>query len=547
MKVYVFGFWDGFLENTNAVNFSAFKNLFEKVFQTDIEIGNTPEECDILLETIFEKNTQLYSKPWKYSFLFSGESRLNPWHKDYTCVLYGERNHDNVINMPLFIPYLVSSQLWNTCASPPVKITEPPPKDVCVIISNPDGKERNAFLEKLEQQNIRVDYAGKYKNNTTCCSHYYNTPEFSDFIRQYKFIVSMENSKGDTYITEKITHGFISNTIPIYWGSSRVTDYFQQGRFLQVQDTKNPNDVLNKMTELIQNPKKYMEMIRHPVLTEHCRNLDHIARDIRNKLFSTSLSPLQQVYAISSPVFEPQRFKRLNEMFCDELKINVDQYQFCCPTYKQTITPEQMRTYVKSELIKSERPMGMKKSEISLFLNYKAVLESIERNYLDGVFLVLESDAAMKKTLVEIQEFLQIMYSRKSQWDLIHIGTGKVTTQQNVLPYIGSQTAYRERSFVSELPQITEEDITNDKDKYRIVRKYCTRCTDSFLWNYSGVVKFLKYLNEYPVFNVPFDYYMCQFFETHHPSFKQYLTVDEFFLQRSNAGLEPSTIQSDWN
>ena len=62
------------------------------------------EESDILLESIFGSSTYLYAKKWKYSFLFSGESRLNSWYKDYTCVLYGEKNHDNIINIPLFIP-----------------------------------------------------------------------------------------------------------------------------------------------------------------------------------------------------------------------------------------------------------------------------------------------------------------------------------------------------------------------------------------------------------------------------------------------------------
>ena len=54
---------------------------------------------------------------------------------------------------------------------------------------------------------------------------------------------------------------------------------------------------------------------------------------------------------------------------------------FICPTFKNTITQEIMNKHVKNDLIHKFRPVGMKKSEISLFLNYKAILEYISKNY----------------------------------------------------------------------------------------------------------------------------------------------------------------------
>ena len=41
-------------------------------------------------------------------------------------------------------------------------------------------------------------------------------------------------------------------------------------------------------------------------------------------------------------------------------------------------------------------------------------------------------------------------------------------------------------------------DITSQNDSFRLIRKFNTRCCDSFLWTYSGVVKFLKYMNKNP-------------------------------------------------
>ena len=71
MKLFVYGFWSGFIEKTNPVNITFFIDLLKNVFNEEIELGDI-NESDILLETIFEKKTRLFDKQWKYSFLFSG-------------------------------------------------------------------------------------------------------------------------------------------------------------------------------------------------------------------------------------------------------------------------------------------------------------------------------------------------------------------------------------------------------------------------------------------------------------------------------------------
>jgi hypothetical protein len=86
--------------------------------------------------------------------------------------------------------------------------------------------------------------------------------------------------------------------------------------------------------------------------------------------------------------------------------------------------------------------------------------------------------------------------------------------------------------------------IIRGDDKFRLIRKFYPRCTDSFLWNYTGIVKFLQYMNANPIYDAPFDYYMTNFFENN-LDFKQYWSMSTFFIQRTNYGLEESTIQRD--
>lgn len=107
--------------------------------------------------------------------------------------------------------------------------------------------------------------------------------------------------------------------------------------------------------------------------------------------------------------------------------------------------------------------------------------------------------------------------------------------------YLESSNGYKERLFYNNCPFI--EDITNNKDKYRLARKYYTRCTDSFIWKYDSIVKYLNWMNNIEInYGVLMDYYMCNFFEIN-KDFKHYWSNDEFFIHGSNLGIIKTTLQ----
>ena len=102
MKIFINGFWEGFIENTDPTKFSFFKNLFELVFGEQIEIGNF-DESEILFESVFSDKTYINHKKWKYTFFFNGESQqriINDHFKNnytrlsqilnYSCILTGK-------------------------------------------------------------------------------------------------------------------------------------------------------------------------------------------------------------------------------------------------------------------------------------------------------------------------------------------------------------------------------------------------------------------------------------------------------------------------
>ena len=59
-----------------------------------------------------------------------------------------------------------------------------------------------------------------------------------DFLSSYKFSITMENSEGDGYISEKIIDSFIAGTIPIYYGNYMIDEYINPKAYILIKDEK---------------------------------------------------------------------------------------------------------------------------------------------------------------------------------------------------------------------------------------------------------------------------------------------------------------------
>lgn len=297
MKIFVNGFWGGFIENTDPVKFKFFKILLENVFGEDVQIGNL-EESDILLESVFSDKTYINDKLWKYTLFFNGESQeriltdtlKNNKHRlsqiqNYSCILTGKFTNKLIktVNLPLFIPYIYCNNYLNILKNPQQK-TFVPRKNVCAIISNSNCPYRNFFLDKLGQK-IQIDYAGNFRNNVPRILGAYNSKEIFEFYSNYKFVICMENTKQETYITEKIVNGFLAQTIPIYWGSDRIGDYFNLERFINIPNlnVNTIDETINQISLICNNPDEYMKIVNKQVFKNGnlSRDFDSIVSDVK--------------------------------------------------------------------------------------------------------------------------------------------------------------------------------------------------------------------------------------------------------------------------
>lgn len=92
-------------------------------------------------------------------------------------------------------------------------------------VSNGKSEKRNQFFGELSNYK-RVDSCGSFKNNLGYkCPGRHDSPEYCEFIGQYKFMICFENTSMSNYLTEKLLNSYTCGTIPIYWGCPNLGDY----------------------------------------------------------------------------------------------------------------------------------------------------------------------------------------------------------------------------------------------------------------------------------------------------------------------------------
>lgn len=133
----------------------------------------------------------------------------------------------------------------------------------CVFIHrNPNNSIRNTVFHELCKYK-KVDSAGPLFNNIG----YVISPDYDaklDFIKDYKFVLSFENSSYPGYVTEKIMDGFYVNSVPIYWGSSTVDSDFNEASFINAGNFDSLQLFIDHIIKIDNNDALYNSMISQP-------------------------------------------------------------------------------------------------------------------------------------------------------------------------------------------------------------------------------------------------------------------------------------------
>lgn len=100
-------------------------------------------------------------------------------------------------------------------------------------------------------------------------SSYFNRVVFQD----YRFMLLMEDANIPGFITERIIDGFLSGTVPIYYGTTQIFDIFNPKAFIYY-DINNPQEALERIRFLEENPQAYQEMLNEPILADSERTIE---------------------------------------------------------------------------------------------------------------------------------------------------------------------------------------------------------------------------------------------------------------------------------
>jgi hypothetical protein len=139
------------------------------------------------------------------------------------------------------------------------------------VVTNPSNQKRNDALDLFGRVG-HVTSAGRYRNN-------YGDGLFAglgggggeqkkvEWLRQFRFSITYENSEGDGYVTEKLFHAKAAGCVPIYWGDAAAAAIdFDAGGYL-VANGRTDEELVEEVRRLEADSAAWRQMAETPLLT----------------------------------------------------------------------------------------------------------------------------------------------------------------------------------------------------------------------------------------------------------------------------------------
>lgn len=171
-------------------------------------------------------------------------------------------------------------------------IKKPRSKFCAFVASNPNNPVRNATFDMIHRWRP-VDSGGRLFCNLPApipAGLGGGGGELAkvNFYKDYKFVLAMENSSREGYVTEKLFHAKVAGAVPIYWGDRWADRDFDKKGFLNITEAKTPQEVLAKIAAVDDNA--WEEMTAIPAVTPYKKAwCQHTMVFLANKIFKAIL------------------------------------------------------------------------------------------------------------------------------------------------------------------------------------------------------------------------------------------------------------------
>lgn len=129
---------------------------------------------------------------------------------------------------------------------------------------------RDSYIQELMKY-ISIDSYGKCLNNKMLPSaykhfgyKYLERNDFLHFVARYKFVIAIENSVCDDYISEKFWRAIHVGVVPIYLGSPTIRDWLPNPKSaIFLEDFPTPKLLITYIDHLMQNDDLYEQYLEH--------------------------------------------------------------------------------------------------------------------------------------------------------------------------------------------------------------------------------------------------------------------------------------------
>jgi hypothetical protein len=257
IKINFVDFWPGFDKTNNY-----FYNLLVQKYQVRLD-----ENPDVLFYSCYNKEYLNYDCP---RIFYTPENVRPDFSACDFAFSFDYNTRKNHFRLPLYSMYVELLGLLDKLETLKTReeareIWRTKTKFCCMVVSNPNSPKRLEFFKNLSKVK-HVDSGGSVLNNIGG-----RVADKVEFIKDYKFVISFENSEYDGYTTEKIMEPIHADCIPIYWGNKLVDKDFNAERFLDYNTFQSEEELINRLLEIDQN-----EELAINILTQHTFNLDKI-------------------------------------------------------------------------------------------------------------------------------------------------------------------------------------------------------------------------------------------------------------------------------
>ena len=247
IKIKFVDFWFGF---------DPYNNFFFKLISTKfrIEFSDNP---DILIFSCFGFE---YLKYNCIKVFYSAENvRPDFTGCDY-AITFDYNNHPCHFRLPLYALYIdqigdIDKLLETKTRQEALKIWRNKKKFCCMVVSNAASQKRLDFFKILSKYK-HVDSGGKVMNNVGG-----PVKDKMDFIKDYRFVISFENSSYPGYTTEKIIEPLIADCIPLYWGDPLISKDFNADCFLNLDQAKSFKKLIEEIIAIDSDEEKAVDML----------------------------------------------------------------------------------------------------------------------------------------------------------------------------------------------------------------------------------------------------------------------------------------------